>query len=287
MPPVIPGILALLGMVTGDSIPAARRGDIFAANIAAHTVSFYDGASGRFKGIFVSPGSGGLRQPTGLAFGPDGDLYVSSAASSRILRYDGVTGAFRDVFIQDTALGMPFSIVFGPDGALYVSSGNRNTVTRIDGATGRRLGIVTTGTDLLQPIGLRFDRAGRLLVANSGKRGILRIDPAGGAPPERFITDSLSYPSDVAIGQDGTVYVSDANRGTVLRFDGLTGRFLEVFATIPDGGAPVGLAFDGQGRLVIGDFGKSRLFRAGPDRGRVEFLSAEGLRGPENLAIKP
>jgi uncharacterized protein (TIGR03118 family) len=50
-------------------------------------------ASGQTGAFFVPIDSGGIRNPTALAFGPDGNLYVDSRAGSRVLRYDGKTGA--------------------------------------------------------------------------------------------------------------------------------------------------------------------------------------------------
>ncbi|MBF0495119.1 MAG: hypothetical protein HQK58_00865 [Deltaproteobacteria bacterium] len=41
---------------------------------------------------FISPKSGGLSSPSGLAFGPDKYLYVASRLSNQILRYDAATG---------------------------------------------------------------------------------------------------------------------------------------------------------------------------------------------------
>jgi hypothetical protein len=60
--------------------------------------------TGDFMDMFVATGSGDIRNPTALKFGPDGDLYVDSRASSRVLRYDRTIGVFLDTFIpQGTA----------------------------------------------------------------------------------------------------------------------------------------------------------------------------------------
>jgi DNA-binding beta-propeller fold protein YncE len=92
----------------------------------------YQGPSGPDPGAFIEqfvpPGSGGLRIPASLIFGPDGngddhvDLYVTSAdvpgfngKKASVKRYDGVTGTFIDTFIMqssgrlDDPLGMTFT----------------------------------------------------------------------------------------------------------------------------------------------------------------------------------
>jgi hypothetical protein len=71
-------------------------------------------APGAFVDAFVPTGSGGLKTPFGLIFGPDGngdgqlDLYVANSEiegnslngkNGTVKRYDGVTGAFIDTFV--------------------------------------------------------------------------------------------------------------------------------------------------------------------------------------------
>jgi hypothetical protein len=42
--------------------------------------------------VFVTPKSGGLNGPAGMAFGDDGFLYVASRNTREILRYDANDG---------------------------------------------------------------------------------------------------------------------------------------------------------------------------------------------------
>lgn len=266
-----------------------RSGDIVVANLRSSSVAWFEGRTGAYLGAFVEPGAGGLQGATGVAFGPDGDLYVGSSRNHRVLRFDGETGEPRGTFVDGGALETPFSLVFGPDGDLYVSCGTGNRVLRYDGRTGELRGVAAEGDGLVQPIGLAFGPGDRLLyVVNSAGRNIMRFDPATGQSRGVFTADSLRFPSDLAFGPDGDLYVSNAASGTVVRFDGGTGELVGVAARLPGpGGAPMGLAVLPHGGLVIGDFGRDRLYRVGAPGSEPVLLSDDGLAGPENLAIRP
>ena len=98
--------------------------------------------TGAFINSFVTTGSGGVRYPEGLAFGPDGNLYVRSSGS--ILRYNGTTGAFIDTFVPSGAggMGIPFDLAFTSNGDLLVATGT-DSVLRF-GSTGAFSGVFAT-----------------------------------------------------------------------------------------------------------------------------------------------
>lgn len=283
------GILIAASPSLSQAVPPPspiRPGDVVAANIRDSSVALFDGETGAFRGYVVAPSEGDLSNPTGIAFGPDGDLYVASSGNDRILRYDGTTGQPRGAFVEGPPLSQPFSLIFDPGGDLLVSSGS--VVQRFD-PQGNFLGQAARDTALVQPIGLALGSDGLLYVANSTARRIDRFDPATGGQVDAFAVDSLSFPSDVAFGPDGDLYVSSAAHRRVVRFDGRTGDFRGVVVSLPDG-VPMGLAFGAAGRLFVGDFGGHRLFVVEAPAAAAEpplLLSAEGLAGPENIAVKP
>ena len=59
----------------------------------------------------------------------------------------------------------------------------------------------------------------------------------------------LSNAHGIVFGLDGRLYVADTPNNRILRYDGVTGAFLDVFV-MPSGGlvAPVNLAFGSVGR---------------------------------------
>ena len=105
--------------------------DLYVVSSGSNAILRYDGISGAYLDMFVTPASGGLNSPGDLTFGPDGNLYVSSFGGNQVLRYDGTTGAFLDVVAN--GLSGPLGITFGPDGSLYIANQNANEVLRWNG----------------------------------------------------------------------------------------------------------------------------------------------------------
>jgi DNA-binding beta-propeller fold protein YncE len=260
-------------------------GDLYVANLRSNEITVFHGTTGAYQCVFVAAGSGGLSGATGLAFGPDGHLYVGSSQTNQVLRYHGTTGVPLGAFVDDSALVTPFSLIFGPDGHLYVSSGRGNVVRRYHGRTGAPLGVAAADSLLVQPIGLGFGADGLLYVVNSGGRNVMRFDVETGRGAV-FAADSLAYPADLAFGPDGALYVTNAAGASVARFDAGSGRFTGMFVRLPQGAAPVGLAFTDAGRLFVADFGRNRLFLASGAGAVQDPAATTGLSGPENITIR-
>jgi hypothetical protein len=246
-------------------------------------VARFDGRTGAYLGDFVPTGSGGLTFPQGLVFGPSGrgaaqfDLYVASAGTNRILRYDGGTGAFLGVFAGDDpgtpadeggGLERPIGLTFGPDGNLYV--GNASYLTNRN------------------PAVLRFQ----------GPAG-----PTPGAFLGNFVPPGrggLRNPTGVLFGPDGNgdgrqdLYVTNeeftglkGKLGTVKRYDGVTGAFIDTFVEEGSGGLndPVLLTFTETDPTTLAYTGDHLVAASVPplsiteslDVGRVQPLFTEAL----------
>jgi hypothetical protein len=192
------------------------------------TVLRYNGITGAFMDDFVPTGSGGLSHPTGMVFGPDGqgdgklDLYVSSAGTNSILRYDGTTGAFLGAFVPSGSGGLdhPRGLVIGPDGNLYVVSGTLtggDAVLRFQGPTGPAPGAFL----------------GTFVAVGSG--GLVSADTALLFGPDGKKDGKL----DLYVGScQFKLFPNATVPGTneVLRYDGTTGAFVDVFVGPDSGG---------------------------------------------------
>ena len=146
------------GMVFGPDGTGNGTFDLYTSILFTNEILRYDGATGVFKGVYVSPGSGGLSWPFGITFGPDGNLYVASYTlvnegttfpPGAVLCYEGPAGrnpvSFLGVFVPPGSGGLstPTGILFGPGGDLYVTS----TLGYIDPNTSKFVLVGTPGTN--------------------------------------------------------------------------------------------------------------------------------------------
>lgn len=254
-----------------------------------HTIERFDGQTGEpvTDDPFVIPGSGGLKIPNGIAFGPDGDLYVASSGTGQILRYDGDTGAVvgSGVFASLGSLSQPRFITFGPDGNLYVgTTGLQKRIYQIDFLTGTASTFVdaaelNSGT----PYGLVFDASGNLYVASFNNNEILKFDsngdPVPGGPFIAAGTGGLANPRGLTIGPDGLLYVANGATESILRFDPETGELVDNYtfgATIQ---LPYGVTFGPDNNLYVVDTDLGTVLKfAGPlGTSTPEIITATAL----------
>jgi hypothetical protein len=193
---------------------------------------------------FVSNGSGGLARPRGAIFGPDAngdgkpDLYVTSADTNAVLRFDGVTGSYIDTFVAPGSGGLhsPVDLAYGSDGKLYVTSYSSNQLLRYDGTTGAFIDVVSN--TLSGPEGITLGPDGNLYIANYGTNEVLRYNTTSGLTS--FVpagSGGLSGPRKAIFGPDANgdgiqdLYVTSESNSKVLRFDGVTGAYIDTFVS--------------------------------------------------------
>jgi sugar lactone lactonase YvrE len=103
----------------------------------------------------------------------------------------------------------PEDVAFGPDGYLYTGLENGDIVRlKADGSTPPQT-IANTGG---RPLGLEFASDGLLIVADA-RRGLLSVSPDGKVTVLAIKAGDkpIAFADDVAIGADGTIYLSDAS----------------------------------------------------------------------------
>jgi sugar lactone lactonase YvrE len=160
------------------------------------------------------------------------------------------------------------------------------TVTTVAGQPGTRGFSDGTGSAAVfaTPLGIASVAAGEVVVADSENHVIRRVKADGtvttvaGRPGIRGSADgaaveaTFNYPSGVAVGSDGSIWVADSSNHAIRRVapNGLvsTAAGAALVSGDADGPAsaarfrsPGGLAFDGNGNLLIADTGNHTLRR--------------------------
>jgi sugar lactone lactonase YvrE len=208
---------------------------LLVSSFNTNSVLRYDEATGAFVDKIGKANNGGLRQPGGVIYGPDASIYVADGwewdqgtGHKDVLRFDGVTGTFIDDFADQNQLYSPRGLLFGADGNLYVADGS----------------------------------------PQKPSRGVLRFSGRTGAFIDHFVTPGsggIDDPNGMVFGPDGDLYVGDVFKNRVMRYDGETGAFKEVYV------APVnalnvieGITFGPDGNLYVASLGDFFSGGAGP-----------------------
>ncbi len=212
-----------------------------------------------------------LSNPAGIAVGGDGSLYIADSSNNRIRRVgpDGiittVAGNGTEGYSSDGGLATqaslygPYGVTVGGDGSLYIADYWNNRIRRVGTD-----GIITT-------------------VAGNGTAG---YSGDGGLATQA----SLSYPSGVTVGEDGSLYIADYWNNRIRRV-GTDGIITTVAGNgtagySGDGGLatqaslnnPSGIAVGGDGSLYIADPLNNRIRK-------VASASSQFVKGYSEIAI--
>jgi predicted membrane-bound mannosyltransferase/sugar lactone lactonase YvrE len=177
--------------------------------------------------------------------------------TSEVDPYEGKTATFvADQVIEAAGLTPPMnaprSLAFGPDGTLYVADSRNQRI-------------------------LHFDPSGNLINQWGSASGNDPNNPNPSAPPSTF-----NEPWGVAVGPDGSVYVTDTWNHRVQKF-GQNGEFIKTWGTFGQGNqedtfyGPRGIAVDARGRVYVVDTGNKRVAVFDSDGNYVTQFGSEGL----------
>ena len=267
-------------LVALAATPAASGGgELLVLDRKSHQIVRVDEATGAVAGVFVEPGSGGLREPRAAVFGPDGHVYVTSYGTDQVLKFNGKTGRFLGVFAADAGLREPGDLAFGPDGDLYVAADA--TILRFSARTGELAGAVQSDAvkRLNGSLALAFGPDDRLYVGASGSNEIIALDVSDGisgaaaaesdSSPDVFVRDGLGIVGTQALrfGSDGHLYAASHDAASILKFDGDTGEYLDTVArTGQDAGGPLAFLLGNTSLHVVGDRGIAKYSHGQPRR---------------------
>ncbi|WP_367154822.1 RHS repeat-associated core domain-containing protein [Methylomonas sp. HYX-M1] len=273
------------------------------------SISTFAGTTPGFSGDGGQAAQAQLNKPESLAFALDGSLYVADSGNSRIRRIapngviSTVVGTGTPGFSGDNGpateakISYPKSLVVAQDGNLYFSDVANHRIRQVgtDGLISTivgngQAGFGGDGGSALQakvayPEGMAITGNGVIYVADSGNHRIRRISPDGvittfAGSTAGFSGDGgqakqarLYYPSNIALGRDGSLFVSDSGNDRIRRIspDGListiVGNGQRGFAGDNGPAAqavvnyPGGMAVGADGRLYVSDNQNHRVRR--------------------------
>ncbi len=262
-----------------ESVAIDAAGNLFIADLANHVIRRIskDGQVTTVAGSGVpgyrdgAPMQAQFNAPAALAFGPDGSLIVSDAGNNCIR-------AILPTGLVTTLAGAPV----GPVDDVDQAPAHRKTIPS------PIAGFADGPTSVARfdgPVGLAVDPAGDIFVADKGNHRIRRISDgevttfAGSG--KRGVQDGtrasaeFSFPTGLALGVDGSLFVTDQDVGTV-RAIGAVG----VTTIVPRGILlyPAGLIVTRTGDLLVADVGHNQVHRISLD-GTVVTLAGTGPQG--------
>jgi len=233
-----------------------------------------------------------LDHPEGVAIHPDGSIWCGGE-KGQIYRVEPDGSSFEQVA---TTGGFCLGLAFDAEANLFICDLGRRAVMRMDGRTAQ----VDTFSEGVPehrfrvPNFLVFDAAGSLYVSDSWDMhepgpGIVRLAPDGTG--ELWYDRPLTFANGLALSADGAnLYVVEtfANRISriPIRADGTAGeRTTE--ADLP-GSYPDGLAFDASGRLWVGCYHPSEIWRLSGSQAELVYRddTAHILAHPTNIAFR-
>jgi DNA-binding beta-propeller fold protein YncE len=237
----------------------------------------------------------GASRPMGVTVTPDGTrIFVGATSGDLTARVFDAGGTQLGLMQPPTSTGASHAPVYlarNPGtGEIYVSDRPSASIFVYDEAGNYLRKLTVTGASkTFQPLGLAFDGTGNLYVTDVGTipQSVLVVDPSGAVIRTIGADAGLSFPNGVAVGTDGTVYVTDSNNGRLLAFDASGAIVARVGRGVGSGnlGLPRGVALDGQGRVYVADASGQQVMvfsAVGSQPGNLEALGSFGSQGVQN-----
>jgi sugar lactone lactonase YvrE len=203
------------GFVRG--LAAGAPGELLITTINGDVVQYFPGERS-FK-ILVRK----LQQPYGLAQEAGGTVVVVEAGTGRLLRVD--SGG--QVSTVTTGLSQPCDVIVASDGALFISETGKGRVVKIE----KDVVVSSVADGLAKPKGIALQQD-TLLVLDQGTKELRAVNLSNGqqqvlashlpiGDPSGLSRGPIDFPSGLAVGRDGTIYIAGDSEGSVLMLRGV------------------------------------------------------------------
>ena len=267
-----------------------KNGNIYISDLSNHRIRKINAITGIIttiagstRGYFgegVESLSGQLDSPSNTYIDDSGNVYVADTDNHRIRKLTPYTPVNTDYIISTVAgngtagfsgdnmaaisasLNSPYSVDLDDQGNLYILDSDNHRVRKMD----RTTGIITT-------------IAGNGVAGYSGDGGLAT-------------SASLDTPVDMALDEDGNIYISDRRNHRIRKVDAITGIITTVVGMgaagfSGDGGPatfsqlryPFGISLDANGDLYIADLGNQRVRKMNISTGIITTIAGTGTGG--------
>ncbi|MEW9899811.1 hypothetical protein ABWL39_14405 [Chitinivorax sp. PXF-14] len=187
----------------------------------------------------------------------------------------GLAAAADDIAIPGEQF-FPQGIAIANDGSMFVGSIKQGAIYRVAPGSRQAEPFIAAGSNgLVSVAGLNVDERAQILWACSSDPGVGTLsgkapvalksfDSKSGRPKASYELPEGAYCNDMAIGRDGTVYVTDSQHGAILRLR-RNDTQLQPWAQDPrwneEGFSVSGITVDGMGALMVVTGVTGRLYR--------------------------
>lgn len=162
--------------------------------------------------------------PLAIALDVQGNLVVSEVSQQRLVYFNPAGKLLKIVKKDQAGQNLPLSFVNGIASAsnkLYLANSNQSNILAI-AATGQAEVLSAKNQELTLPRGIATDSTGKnLFVADLMQHQVYKIELQGERKVDtiglvKTNEQLLNYPNDVAVDNDGRVYIADKGNGRLL-----------------------------------------------------------------------
>jgi virginiamycin B lyase len=244
-------------------------GNIYIAVMNGNKIARFDTTTKKFNEWNLPPGA----HPHGLLVDKEGIVWYTGNGNGTIGRLDPATGKVTENKVPSG--GDPHTIVIDDNGTIWFSVQSGNRIGRLDRTSRTITEYRTSG----RPYGIAIDKQGYVWFCRVGADMLGRLDPNTGHV-EDVRTGPGSAPRRMAVGPDGTIWVTAYGNGKLIKVDAKEKKILKEYA-MPAGqaGGPYAVTVDGTGRVWANEIETDTVAVLDPktERFRVIKLPSSGV----------
>lgn len=183
--------------------------------------------------------------------------------------------------VRAAEMTYPISVAATADGTIYVADLKLPGIWKSkDGSLEVYFqGSNQFGTPLNGVRCLAVDKDGKLLAGDSATREVYRFDDEG--KPQPLTKGGIGMPQGIAVGEDGTLFVSDLETHSIYKVPAAGGT-ATTFARVK---GPLGMVMDGDKNLVVVTR-QGKLFKVNGE-GKAESFGEGGYKFAQGIANGP